>query len=132
VGFNLLILLVILDGWKPGPNFLFQLLIKPKNCLNFNYWLVNARGYIMSSNKIGRLGMSLIEQKYNEALDRMSGAQRVERTFSLFGSICEMLTLQVSKEFSSLTERELRKKVAERLYLSDRGAQELLKKVRVI
>ena len=43
-----------------------------------------------------------------------------------------MLTLQVSKEFSELTERELRKKVAERLYLSDKGAQELLKRVRVI
>ncbi|MEI6517994.1 MAG: hypothetical protein WCN89_04805 [bacterium] len=76
--------------------------------------------------------MSLVEQKYNEALDKMSGRERVERTLSLFGSICEMLTLQVSKEFSELTERELRKKVAERLYLSDKGAQELLKRVRVI
>ena len=76
--------------------------------------------------------MSLIEQKYNEALDQMSGIERVERTFSLFGSICEMLTLQVSKEFSKLSERELRKKVAERLYLSDKGAQELLKKVPVV
>ncbi|MCX6115114.1 MAG: hypothetical protein NTV65_07870 [Proteobacteria bacterium] len=76
--------------------------------------------------------MSLVEQKYNEALDKMSGRDRVERTLSLFGSICEMLTLQVSKEFSELTERELRKKVAERLYLSDKGAQELLKRVRVI
>ena len=76
--------------------------------------------------------MSLVEQKYNAALDKMSGRERVERTLSLFGSICEMLTLQVSKEFSELTERELRKKVAERLYLSDKGAQELLKRVRVI
>jgi hypothetical protein len=76
--------------------------------------------------------MSLVEQKYNEALDKMSGRERVERTLSLFGSICEMLTLQVSKEFPELTERELRKKVAERLYLSDKGAQELLKRVRVI
>ena len=76
--------------------------------------------------------MSLVELKYNEALDKMSGRERVERTLSLFGSICEMLTLQVSKEFSELTERELRKKVAERLYLSDKGAQELLKRVRVI
>lgn len=75
--------------------------------------------------------MSLIEQKYNEALDRMSGRQRVERAVSLFGSICEMLTLQISREFGPLNEREMRKKVAERLYLSDKGAQELLKKVRV-
>ena len=75
--------------------------------------------------------MSLIEQKYNEALDQMTGRQRVERTFSLFGSICEMLTLQVKREFGELDERAIRRKVAERLYLSDKGALELLKKVRV-
>jgi len=74
--------------------------------------------------------MSLVEQKYNEALDRMSGRQRVERTLSLFGSICEMLTLQIAREFGDLTERGKRKKLAEHLYLSDKGAQELLKKVR--
>lgn len=72
--------------------------------------------------------MSLVEQKYNESLDNMTGRERVERTLSLFGSICEMLTLQVSKEFINLNERELRRKVAERLYLSDKGAQELLKR----
>ena len=76
--------------------------------------------------------MSLVEQKYNEALDRMSGRERVERTLSLFGSICEMLTLQISREFGQLSDRVKRKKVAERLYLSDKGAQELLKKVREI
>ncbi len=75
--------------------------------------------------------MSIVEQKYNEALNQMTGRERVERTLSLFGSICEMLTLQVSREFGQLTERETRKKVAEILYLSDEGAQELLKRVRV-
>ena len=83
---------------------------------------------------LGRKGafvMSLVDQKYNEALDNMTGQERVERTFSLFGSICEMLALQVSKEFSALGERELKRKVAERLYLSDKGAQALLKRVRV-
>lgn len=74
--------------------------------------------------------MSLVEQKYNEALDRMTGRQRVERSLSLFGSICEMLTLQVSREFGHLSDRAKRKMVAEKLYLSDKGAQELLKKVR--
>ena len=74
--------------------------------------------------------MSLVEQKYNEALDRMTGRERVERTFSLFGSICEMLRLQISREFSHLSEREIRRKVAERLYLSDKGALELLKRLR--
>ena len=75
--------------------------------------------------------MTKIEKRYNEALDQMSGRQRVERTLSLYDSICEMLTLQVKREFSGLSERQLRKKVAERLYLSDLGAQELLKRVDV-
>jgi hypothetical protein len=76
--------------------------------------------------------MSLVEEKYNQALDRMTGRQRVERTLSLFGSICEMLTLQVSREFANLSDRETRRKVAEQLYLSDKGAQELLKKVQIV
>ncbi len=76
--------------------------------------------------------MSLVEQRYNEALDNMTGQERLQRCFSLFGSICEMLALQVSKEFSALGERKLKKKVSELLYLSDNGAQELLKRVRII
>jgi hypothetical protein len=76
--------------------------------------------------------MSLVEEKYNQALDRMTGQQRVERTLSLFGSICEMLKLQVSREFHNLSDRETRIKVAEQLYLSDKGAQELLKKARIV
>lgn len=75
--------------------------------------------------------MSLVEQKYNQALDAMSGEERVQRTFGLFASFCEMLTHQLSQEFSLLTKRELKRKVAEKLYLSDKGVQELLKKVRV-
>lgn len=72
--------------------------------------------------------MSLVDQKYNEALDKMTGSERLERVFSLFGAISEMLELQVSKEFPDLGGRELKRKVAERLYLSDIGAQELLKR----
>lgn len=74
--------------------------------------------------------MSLVEDKYNEALNRMTGRQRVERTLSLFGSICEMLTLQISREFANLSDREKRRKVAEQLYLSDIGALKLLKMAR--
>ena len=75
--------------------------------------------------------MSDIEKRYNEALDQMSGRQRVERTLSLYDWICEMLTLQVKREFSGLSHGQLRKKVTERLYISDQGAQELLKRITV-
>lgn len=73
--------------------------------------------------------MSLVEKRYNEAIAQMSGKERVERTLSLFDSICEMLVLQISREFTGLNKRELRKKVAQRLYLSDKGALELLNRV---
>jgi hypothetical protein len=76
--------------------------------------------------------MSLVEERYNEALDRMTGRERVERTFSLFGSICEMLTLQISRDFANLSNHEKKRKVAEQLYLSDKGTLELLKRVREV
>jgi hypothetical protein len=80
----------------------------------------------------GTAGMSLVDQKYNEALDKMSGKEKVERTASLFCSICEMLTLQVTKEFPHLPEREVRIRVSERLYMADEGVQQLLRKARAI
>ncbi len=78
-----------------------------------------------------RQRLSVIEQRYNEALDRMTGRQRVERTVSLFGSICEMLSIQVYKEYGNLNSRAVKKKIAERLYIADSQALELLKKVQV-
>jgi len=74
--------------------------------------------------------MSLVESRYNEVLDRMSGRERVERTASLFGSLCSMLTLQIRRENPEISERLLRLKVAERLYLSDQNTQNLLCRVR--
>lgn len=73
--------------------------------------------------------MSLIETKYNEAIDRMSGKERVERTLSLYNSIYEIVAFQIEKEFPALSERELKRKIAERMYLSDRATQELLRRI---
>ena len=70
--------------------------------------------------------MSLVEQKYNESLDRMSGKERIERTCSIFRTVREMLSLKASREFPGLTNRQLKKKVAEQLYLSDEKAQILI------
>ncbi len=81
--------------------------------------------------QLGGYTMSLVEKKYNEALNKMSGRQRVERTVSLFGPLCEVLALQIAREHGQLSDRETRKKIAERLYLSDKGALALLQKVRV-
>lgn len=71
--------------------------------------------------------MSLVETKYNQAIDEMSGSERVARTLSLYDSAKEMLSLQVMRDFSPLSEREKKIKIAECLYLSDKAALELLK-----
>ena len=73
--------------------------------------------------------MTLVEKKYNEALDKMSGMERLARTCSLFDSIYEMISLQVSREFPGIEGRALRCKVAERLYMSDEKTLKLIKQV---
>lgn len=73
--------------------------------------------------------MNLIEQLYTQNLNSMTGMQKVERTLSLFGTICEMLTFQIKKEFPNDTDREIRKRVAKRLYMSDPKIQELLNRI---
>ena len=75
--------------------------------------------------------MTLVDKKYNEALDRMTGTERVQRTLDLFDFIFEMLQCQVLRECPGLTGRALRKAVAQRMYFADEGAMRLLDKVRV-
>ncbi len=70
--------------------------------------------------------MSLVERRYQEGLDAMSGMEKVERTASLFGALCEMLSLQISRENSGLSPREIQLRVAERLYSSDSAVMKLL------
>jgi len=74
--------------------------------------------------------MSIVEQEYQKGLDRMSGTARVLRTCSLFGSICEMLSLQIKTSHPNLDEHTQRRMIAERLYLTDKSALALLQKVR--
>ncbi len=74
--------------------------------------------------------MTLVEKHYNQALDRMTGRQRVERTLSLFSAIREMLRLQIVRESAGLSEREISIKIAQTLYLSDKGALALIAKAR--
>ena len=74
--------------------------------------------------------MSLIEDRYQEAIGRMTGPQRLERVCSLFSALREMLTLKVKREHVGLSDREIRRKVAEQLYLSDPTTQALLRRIR--
>lgn len=72
--------------------------------------------------------MSLVENLYNDKLDRMTGRERVERTAALFSSMCEMLALQIDRESPNLPRKEKKIKLAEILYLSDPMTQMLIKR----
>ena len=73
--------------------------------------------------------MTRVEEKYNEAISRMTGQERLARAASLFESICEMLRLQISRENPGLEGNELRRKIAERLYMTDERTLRLLSRI---
>lgn len=72
--------------------------------------------------------MSIIEIKYRESLRKMSGIEKVERTLTLFNSIKEMIQLKIINESGNLNSRQLQKKVAKKLYVSDEEIQKLINK----
>ena len=74
--------------------------------------------------------MSIVDQKYDEALDQMSGPQRVQRTLSIYGSMYRIIAHQVQKESPELSPHDLKRRVAQRMYLTDSAVQELLRRVK--
>jgi hypothetical protein len=76
--------------------------------------------------------MSLVDKQYNQAVNKLSGTDRVEKTISLFGSICEMLTLQLRRQSPNISERELRKAVAKKLYCSNSDTHSLIEKMDIV
>ena len=73
--------------------------------------------------------MTMVEKKYTEALARMSGQERLVRMCSLFESICEMIRIQVCREYPGLEGQDLRRKIAERLYMADERTLRLLSRM---
>ena len=84
----------------------------------------------MNEPETTSLNSSLVEKAYQEALDCMGGPGRVRRTCQLYQSFVRMLRHQLGREFPDLSEHDLKIKVAEILYLSDAGAQELLRRAK--
>ena len=63
---------------------------------------------------------SAVERRYQEAMDRMTGLQKMQRVASLWQAGWQMIALQVKQEFGEeISERELRYRVALRMHLSD-------------
>ena len=73
-----------------------------------------------------------IEQLYQQALDKMTGTERVTKTVALYEAGWRMVACQVQKEYEQygpLPERELRYRVALRMYESDPVTIKMLHKL---
>jgi len=76
--------------------------------------------------------MSLVERRYNKALDAMTAQQRLERAFGLYDAIRQMLEMSVRRDHPHLSEREVALRVARIMYVSDARAQQLLDRLEAL
>ncbi len=70
--------------------------------------------------------MTTIEKLYSTALDEQTGQERVLRAFALYDDVCRSLSHQVRLAEPSLSDREVRLRVARVMYLTDPRTQALL------
>jgi hypothetical protein len=70
--------------------------------------------------------MSLVDEAYFRAWGKVGGVGRLRRTFSLFLNIRDMYELQIKREKPDLSDREVKRHTAKRMYIADDAAQALL------
>ena len=73
--------------------------------------------------------MKGVEEQYREAIGGWSGRRRVERSQDLFAEVREMLARRIVDREPELTPSEVRRRVAEQLYRTDRETLRLLSRL---
>jgi hypothetical protein len=68
-----------------------------------------------------------LSPEYLRAVRQMSGAERLRNMTTLSEAIWQMIAIKLQTRHPNLSERELRRKVAEKLYQSDFSTLALLK-----
>ncbi|MBN1346785.1 MAG: hypothetical protein JXQ73_29105 [Phycisphaerae bacterium] len=68
-----------------------------------------------------------IQRRYLDAVYRMTPAERYQRCCSLYASMHRALSLQIAEAHPGMSAEEVRWHVASRMYLTDAGAQKLLR-----
>jgi len=74
--------------------------------------------------------MNMVEKLYNEHIDSMTIQERFAQALAIHDGVVMSVRHQILKEAPDLDEYELSLRVAEILYLTDRGAQQLIKMAR--
>ena len=67
-----------------------------------------------------------VEEAYFQAWGKVGGVGRLRRAFSLHSSIRSMLELQVRRKYPGLTDSEIRRRTAQRMYFADDATLGLL------
>lgn len=73
--------------------------------------------------------MKGVEEQYREAIGGWSGCRRVERSQDLFADVREMVTRRIVAREPELAPSEVRRRVAEQIYRSDRETLRLLSRL---
>jgi hypothetical protein len=73
-------------------------------------------------------GITPIERRYQQALNQMTGTKRVLKTAELYSAGWRMIARQVEEIHGTLSERELRYRVALRMYEGDIQTLKLIEK----
>ncbi len=66
------------------------------------------------------------ERQRRDAIHRMTPGERFQRCCELYAFMHQALSLQIAEDHPSWSVDEVKWHVAKRMYLTDRGAQELL------
>ena len=88
-----------------------------------------AEGWIMVERDLD-FEDPVLQRKYEEAMERMGPSGRVERTLDLLVEMYRMLAHVISLERPEISQRELRRLVALKLYQGDEMATKRLKEIR--
>lgn len=67
-----------------------------------------------------------VEQEYRRELGKLTGRQRVALSAGMLAEVCAMLRKRIELAEPHLSEQEVRLRIAETLYRTDRDAQRLL------
>ena len=73
--------------------------------------------------------MGTVEQEYWRRLRELTPEEKIQRCFDHFAFMHEFLRGIVTHEDPSLSEREIRRAIAKRLYIRDRGIQKVLQEI---
>lgn len=72
--------------------------------------------------------MSLVDTTYCATWADKSPLERVERTCALFSEIQKMVEYRINLEFGPLSPMEMKRKIAQKLYLTDSQILSLIEK----